>query len=85
MHVFHLEAQLGADDDEALRRAFRTAIHRAQQGFIMEVRDDILEQAETLDADEESDLIEDGVASLIWYAIVLDEKLPPELRRENYT
>jgi hypothetical protein len=85
MHVFHLETQLGAPDDDALKHAFEAAIARAQQGFIIGVRDDILDKAETLDADEESDLIEDGVASLIWYAIVLDDQLPPELRRENYT
>lgn len=85
MHVFHLETQLGASDDDALRHAFEAAIARSQQYSIVAIRDDILEKAEELDDDETSDLADDGPASLIWYAITLDEMLPLELRRENYS
>lgn len=85
LEVFHMETQLGATDDEALVSAIESAVSSAQRAFIAEVRDDILSKAEELDDDEDNDLVDDGVASLIWYAICLDERLPPEQRKESYT
>jgi hypothetical protein len=68
--------------EKAFRAAVSAAVSKSHQGFTIGVLDDILEKAEDLDADPDNDLNEDGVASLIWYAKLLDETLPEELRLE---
>lgn len=68
---------------QAMLAAVEAAVATAHRGFIRGTRDDILEKAEDLDADEDDDLNNDGVASLVWYAMLLDETLPPEQRMEN--
>lgn len=85
MEVFRMETALGATDDDALKSAIESAVAAAHRACMAIVRDDILMQSEALDADEDNDLLDDGVAALIWYAIELDERLPPEMRRESYT
>jgi hypothetical protein len=69
---------------KALRAAIEAALNMAHRGFIQGTRDDIIEKAVDLDTDEENDMNEDGVASLLWYAKLLDETLPPENRLDNY-
>jgi hypothetical protein len=85
--VYEETAWMAINDPECFEKAFRAAIdaaiNKAHQGFTIGVLDDILEKAEDLDADPDNDLNEDGVASLIWYAKLLDETLPEELRLEN--
>lgn len=84
MEVFGMELLNGGGNVEAaVRAAIEAAVATAHRGFIQGTRADILEKAEDLDDDEESDLVEDGVAALLWYAKLLDETLPPELRLEN--
>lgn len=83
VEVFYLEANGDLDTEGAVRAAIEAAVATAHRGFIRGTRDDILEKAEDLDADEGNDLNEDGVASLLWYAKLLDETLPHEQRIEN--
>lgn len=76
--IINTEAQ-----DKAFRAAIEAALNKAHRGFIAGVRDDILDKAEELDIDEDSDLVDDGPAALLSYAKLLDDTLPPEQRLEN--
>ena len=81
LETFELERTLGASEDAAIVKAVEAAVSTYRRSFIVGVRDDLLYKAEELDADEDNDLNEDGPAALIWYAIGIDETLPPEQRK----
>jgi hypothetical protein len=71
----------GGNVESAVSACIEVAVATAHRDFVISIRDDILEKAEDLDASD-NDMNDDGPAALIWYAILLDEILPPELRRE---
>jgi hypothetical protein len=86
IEAYDLEISLGRDHEAALRSALEAAIHVAWREFYRATRDDILEKAEDMDLSSDvlmDDLSTDGPASLIWYAALLDETLPPEQRLDN--
>jgi len=83
LEVYSMVQGMTHDDERALREAIEGAVSVAGRDCLTQIRNDLLILAEGLDADEDNDLNEDGVAALISYAISLDEQLPPEYRMEN--
>ena len=84
MEVFSISRQMNTDVERAVREAVEAAINVFHRRVVIGIRDDLMEKAEDLDADYENDLTLDGVASLLWYAYLLDETLPPEYRKEEF-
>jgi hypothetical protein len=78
--AYDLERDLGSDHDAALASSIEAAMNTAYSQFVAETRNDILNEAERLSYDDESEFADDGVAALIWYAYELDELLPTEMR-----
>lgn len=85
IEAFYMAQELDTslDLEGAVRAAIDCAVNTAQRGITRGTRDDILEKAEDLDDNEESDLFEDGPAALLWYAKLLDDMLPPEQRLDT--
>jgi hypothetical protein len=83
MDVYGLNIQLGATQGDSVLSAIEAAVQAAQRTFTRETRDDLLVRAEAIEADYGSQLYDDGVAALIWYAACLDETLPYEEQLEN--
>lgn len=70
--------------DKAFEAAIASAYNMGQQEVIENIREDMIAKAVELDGeDQASDLAEDGVAALLWYAKHLNDMLPPEHQLEN--
>lgn len=78
--TFEFARRVTDDLERAVTEAIASAVVAAHRGFVQATRDDILEKAVDLSNEEDNDINDDGVASLIWYAQLLDETLPPDYR-----
>lgn len=83
LEVWDMELAQGGSVKGCMLAAVEAAVATALRGQTIGIRDDILEKAEDIDADEDNDLNEDGPAALIFYAMLLDETLPPEYQKEE--
>lgn len=80
LETYRMEIEHGVPHETALASAVECAVATANRAFTVGTRDDILEKAEDIDNDEGNGFQDDGPAALIFYAYLLDETLPPELR-----
>lgn len=83
LEVFGMEILQGTEITRAVSAAIESAVQTAQREFLAGVRDDLLVQAEALDADEESAFWDDGPGALILYAYEIDQRLPMEQRKDG--
>lgn len=72
-----LELQLGADIEDALRKALESALVTHERHVTSEIAERAAKMAEDLDEPGE-DLYDDGPAALLWLAQVLQDMLPKD-------
>lgn len=72
-----LELQLGADVEDALRKALTSALVTHHRHVTAEIAERAARMAEELD-DPDEDLYEDGPAALLWLAQMLHDMLPAD-------
>lgn len=72
-----LELQLGADIEDALRKALEAALITHERHLTSEWAERVAHMAEDID-DPEEDMYEDGPAALMWLARVLHDMLPAD-------
>lgn len=73
----HLELQLGADIQSALRKALEAALATHERHVTSEIAERAMMMASEIE-DPDADLFDDGPAALLWLAQVLQEMLPPD-------
>jgi hypothetical protein len=77
--VMELEFSMGTSADDVMENVVEAVIEAQSREMLRNIRDWICAEAEALDG-QESDLNEDGVAALLWFARELDEEIPMEVR-----
>jgi hypothetical protein len=78
--VFLMESQInGLDVADAVAAAIQAAIESQAREMLRQIRDWALTVAEEIDFNEDG-LLDDGPASLIYFAMQLDDEIPMEDR-----
>lgn len=83
LEAYELALAVAMTPEQALHTGIDAAVRSAVFSTMTEIRDNLLITAEEIDANEDNDLNDDGPASLIWFAMTVDDVLPPEKQKGN--
>ncbi len=82
LEAYRLERDYGHDHARAFTAAVTAVQGAIENDLIARVRNDMMEEAERLDNDEDDVFWDDGPGALLMFAYGLDERLPPEQRKD---
>ncbi len=78
VQTYNLEIGLGAEHDEAVKRAIESALTAWQLDVWDDAARKAIQMAEELDDSDDDDLATDGPAALLWLAREIQQTLPQD-------